>query len=124
MKLELLSQSFTIYNLQELPLEHLNKDFFFFAKTDEEISLLCPSDFVPNGYIEKNDGWKGLRIQGTLDFSLVGILSPIAALLAEEKISIFAVSTYRTDYIFIKENQLSNALLALQKKGYIVKNIS
>ncbi len=124
MELKLLSQLFCVCSLSELPLYDPNIPFYFFSKTDEEISLVCPSDFAPNQYIEKEDGWRGFRIQGALDFSLIGILSSIATILAEEKISIFAVSTYRTDYIFIKENHLSQAVLALKKKGYVIENES
>ena len=50
------------------------KDFYFIGKTDEEISLVCKTDDVPQNTIERDDGWRGFRIQGVLDFSLIGIL--------------------------------------------------
>lgn len=59
-----------------------------------------------------------MRIQGVLDFSLIGILSKILGVLAEEKIGIAAVSTFNTDYIFVKDNQLQRAAEALSKAGY------
>ena len=64
----------------------LNTEFFFIGKTDEEISLVCLTDDVPVHTTERDDGWKGFRIQGTLDFSLIGILSKLSAILAENKI--------------------------------------
>ena len=55
--------------------------------------------------IQRDDGWKAFRIQGVLDFSLIGILAKIAAALADNGISIFAVSTYNTDYVLIKSKE-------------------
>lgn len=97
------------------------KDFYFTAKTDEEISLVCQSKDVPPGVCERDDGWRGFRIEGTLDFSLIGILAKISALLAQNKIGIFAVSTYNTDYIFTKEENFKNALRILSENGYSVE---
>lgn len=65
-----------------------------------------------------DDGWKGFRIQGVLDFSLIGILSKIATILAEQDIGIFAVSTYNTDYIFMKKENFARALDVLSDAGY------
>jgi len=70
----------------------------------------------------REDGWKGFRIEGILDFSLIGILSKISAILADNKIGIFAVSTYNTDYILVKEGDLERAAQALSKAGYVVKH--
>ena len=70
--------------------------------------------------IERDDGWRGFRIQGVLDFSLIGILSKLSGILAEHKIGIFAVSTYNTDYILVKEANFNRALEALVSEGYIV----
>ena len=63
-------------------------------------------------------GWRAFRIQGTLDFSLTGILSKISRLLAGHKIGIFAVSTYNTDYILTKSGNLQKALDVLEDSGY------
>ena len=72
--------------------------------------------------IERDDGWKAFRIQGVLDFSLIGILSRISAILAENKIGIFAVSTYNTDYILVKKEKYQRALEALETAGYRVNS--
>ena len=72
----------------------------------------------PQNTIERDDGWRGFRIQGILDFSLVGILSKLSSILAENQIGIFAVSTYNTDYILVKEENFERALEILTFKGY------
>lgn len=96
----------------------LNEDFFFVGRTDEEISLVCKTSSVPGATTAREDGWKGFRIEGVLDFSLIGILSKISSVLAENKIGIFAVSTYNTDYILVKEENFGRALKALEDAGY------
>lgn len=73
------------------------------GKTGEENSLVCMTTDVPTNVTQRDDGWNAFRIQGILDFSLVGILAEIAQILAENKISIFAISTFNTDYILIKK---------------------
>ena len=95
-----------------------NSEFCFVGKTDEEISLVCPTQNVPPRVIRREDGWNAFRIEGVLDFSLVGILSEIAAVLAAQKISIFAVSTYNTDYVLTRAGDYEKALDLLQKAGY------
>ena len=98
----------------------LNTDFYFIGKTDEELSLVCKTEAVPYKTIERDDGWRGFRIQGVLDFSLIGILSKLSGILAEHKIGIFAVSTYNTDYILVKEENFDRAMEALISEGYKV----
>ena len=98
----------------------LNSDFYFIGKTDEELSLVCKTDAVPYNTIERDDGWRGFRIQGVLDFLLIGILSKLSGILAEHKIGIFAVSTYNTDYILVKEENFDRAMEALISEGYKV----
>ncbi len=98
----------------------LNSDFYFIGKTDEELSLVCKTDAVPYKTIERDDGWRGFRIQGVLDFLLIGILSELSGILAEHKIGIFAVSTYNTDYILVKEENFDRAMEALISEGYKV----
>ena len=75
---------------------------------------------MPANVIRRDDGWKGFRIQGILDFSLVGILSKIAALLAENSVPIFAVSPYNTDYVLTKAEHCEKALDALKQAGYTI----
>lgn len=91
---------------------------FFTAKTDEENFLVCLTKDVPPNATERDDGWRTFRIQGTLDFSLIGILSEISGILADNKIGIFAVSTYHTDYILTKTENFERPIQVLHDAGY------
>ena len=88
--------------------------------TDEEISLVCKTDDVPQNTIERDDGWRGFRIQGVLDFSLIGILSKLSAILAENGVGIFAISTFNTDYILVKAENFEKVPKILSDAGYDV----
>ena len=118
MELKGLPYELTVCKVKDLSDIRLDGGFFFVGKTDEELSLVCETKDCPNVTIERDDGWKGFRIEGVLDFSLIGILSKISTILAENKIGIFAVSTYNTDYILVKEENFDKALQVLGSKGY------
>ena len=118
MELEKLEHRFTICKVVDISAVDLTADFFFFARTDEEISLVCRTEDTPENTTERDDGWKGFRIVGVLDFSLIGILSKLSGILAEHGIGIFAVSTYNTDYILVKEENFEPALRVLDSEGY------
>lgn len=118
MEIKKLNQDFSVCKVTDYSLVNLNAEYSFIGKTDEEKSLVCITGDVPANVIERDDGWKGFRIQGVLDFSLVGILSEIAGILAENSISIFAISTYNTDYVLIKKENYQKALDILEHSGY------
>ena len=99
----------------------LRARWVFTGATDEERSLVCPTRLAPGNTLRREDGWRGFGIRGTLDFSLVGILSRLSSVLAAEKIGIFAVSTYNTDYVFVKKADFERALSALCREGYDVE---
>ena len=120
MELKVLDCMLTVCKVSSLDKIDLNDDIFFIGKTDEETSLVCRTEHTPDHTTVRDDGWRGFRIQGELDFSLIGILSEISTILAENKIGIFAISTYNTDYILVKEENFSRALDALSKAGYTV----
>ena len=122
MEIKALTDLFSVCKVEDATKIDLSKDFCFIAKTDEEISLVCPTENVPAVTSARDDGWRGFRIQGTLDFSLIGILAKISAILAEQRIGIFAISTYNTDYIFVKEENFAKALKSLAEHGYKVIN--
>ncbi len=94
-----------------------NKKFYSITKTDEELSIVVDEDVNIQGEIVEYN-WRAIKIVGMLDFSLIGILSKISTILAKDKISIFAISTYNTDYILVKEEKLQNAIDALKKNEY------
>ena len=123
MILEMLSADLTVCQLQSAAVIDLQKDFYFIGRTDEELSLVCRTADTPSETIVREDGWKGFRIQGQLDFSLIGILSQISGVLADAKIGIFAVSTYNTDYILVKEENFARAAAALSAAGFTVQSL-
>ena len=122
MELKRLDHELTVCKLSGVEDVDLNKEFYFIGRTDEEISLVCRTEDTPKNTIERDDGWRGFRIQGVLDFSLIGILSKISGILAENRIGIFAVSTYNTDYILVKKENFECALEVLSEAGYTVVN--
>ncbi len=120
MELKRIEYDLTVCKVQNVSDIDMTTEFFFIGKTDEELSLVCKTEDTPIDTIERDDGWKGFRIQGVLDFSLIGILSKLSGILAENKIGIFAVSTYNTDYILVKAENFEKALNVLSAKGYTV----
>ncbi len=94
-------------------------EFCSITKTPDELSVVCSEDNLPMG-AKCEKGWRVLKIQGLLDFALTGILASAAVILANQKISIFALSTFNTDYILVKEEQINNAITALQEAGHTV----
>ena len=118
MNIQRVAQHFTICKLADFSEFHPRKGFWFLAQTDEEISLVCDEADVPAQTLCRSDGWRAFRIEGTLDFSLVGILANLSALLARNGVGIFAVSTYNTDYILTKAEDYGRALEALCQAGY------
>jgi hypothetical protein len=120
MKLKIIKNEFSICKVKDIKFIDFSSEFLFVGKTDEEISIVCSIDSVPKITIERDDGWKGFRVEGQLDFSLVGILSKISNILANNSISIFALSTFNTDYIMVKECDFIKAIESLKKEGYTI----
>lgn len=120
MTLQVLAAGLSVCKVSDLSGVDLSGELYFLGKTDRELSLVCPTDRVPERTLAREDGWRALRVAGSLDFSLVGVLAGIAGILARNGISIFALSTYDTDYILTKEEQFERALTALQQAGYAV----
>lgn len=118
MKLKILDYNLSICKAASVADLDLGGEFFFIGKTDEELSVVCPTESAPINTLDRDDGWRGFRIQGELDFSLVGILSKLSAVLAENQIGLFAVSTFNTDYILVKSKNLEKAKAALEHSGY------
>ncbi len=119
MELKLLGGEFSVCKLNGPEEVDFSAPFLFIGKTDEEISLVCPTEYAPQNAAAAEHGWRGMRICGELDFSLTGILARLAGILAQNGIPIFAVSTYNTDYIFIKNDTLFHAVDCLQQAGYL-----
>lgn len=120
MVIKTIEHDFSVCKVLDYSQADLDSEYCFIGKTDEEKSLVCMTDHVPGNVTEREDGWKAFRIEGTLDFSLVGILYSISSLLAENEIGIFAISTYNTDYILTKKEDYPTALEVLSYAGYDV----
>ena len=121
LSLELLDIAFSVCKVPDYSEVNLDQPFVFTGRTDEEKSLVCPTDKVPENTIAREDGWRAFRIIGVLDFSLIGILAAITQILADEKIGIFAISTYNTDYVLTKDTDFEKAVQALKKAGYSIR---
>ena len=115
-----LEPDFSVCKVEDYSRLDLGQPFVFTGSTDEEKSLVCPTAIVPQNTVERDDGWKALRIIGVLDFSLIGILARISSILAQNRIGIFAVSTFNTDYIFVKKNDFDKSIKALEDVGFII----
>lgn len=118
LELKQLNRDFSVCKLRDLEHVDLNRDFTFIAKTDDELSLVCETQYVPPSPIAVEHGWKALKICGVLDFSLIGIIAKISGILADEDIPVFVISTYNTDYILLKDENYIKATLILQKNEY------
>lgn len=118
MEIKRIDEDFSICKIADYSFVDLEAAYCFIGKIDEEKSLVCLTKDCPPNVIAREDGWKAFRIQGVLDFSLIGILSMLSSLLAKHKISIFALSTFNTDYILIKKENDQKALDLLKSEGY------
>ncbi len=120
MEIKRIDYDFSVCKVTDYSQIDLEKEFCFTGRTDEEKSLVCITDDVPENVLECDDGWKAFRLQGILDFSLIGILSQLSTLLAENKIGIFTISTYNTDYVLTKKENFDRAIDVLKRAGYEV----
>jgi len=107
----------------EVPAWAVGKNFFTLSRTKTELSLVCEEKEVPlETHAERNR--RLLQVEGTLAFTLTGILAAITVPLAEAAISIFAVSTYDTDYVLVNDNDLENAIAVLERAGHAIQRIA
>ncbi len=121
--LTLLQEAFSVCQMapsEPIPSWATQGTFYSITKTTDELSIVCPSEEVPSG-ITCEKGWIMYRVEGPLDFGLTGVLSSIAKPLTDEKVSIFAISSYDTDYILVKESNREKSLKALTAANFIVQ---
>lgn len=123
MQLELLPMSFAVLRLdadapmpQDLP-------YTFWSRTDAEVSLVCPEVHIPTSFQSIEKGWRAFRVAGTLDFSLIGILSRLTTALAAAEVGVFVLSTFLTDYILVREGHLQQARQALLADGHEIAKL-
>ena len=117
-KIECLPQQFSICKVTDYSGIDLDRPFVFTGRTDEEKSLVCPAELVPENAGNRDDGWRAMRICGELDLSLIGILAGICRVLAANRIGIFAISTFNTDYVLVKKENFERAAESLSEAGY------
>lgn len=124
MRLRVLPHLYAICRLdpeKEVPPAVLTGPFFSITRTPVELSILCAVDKVPRGATVEAP-WKCLEVIGPLDFALTGVLSSLAAPLANAAVSIFAVSTYNTDYLLVHERDLDRAIASLRREGHLIES--
>lgn len=123
LSLTLLDQTFAIHRLRpdaKIPNLALNSPFFAITRTEDELSLVLP-DVVAIESDKSDTGWACFKVEGSLEFGLVGILAGIASALAAAGVALFALSTFDTDYVLVKREQAQVACEALLSAGYQVR---
>ena len=122
--MKLLKENYGVCRLgqgEAVPAWVMTSSFYSMTKTEDELSVVCDMALIPDDILCERD-WRVLKIEGPLDFALVGILSLISKVLADCSVSIFAVSTYDTDYILVKEKDRELAITSLKEAMYEVVN--
>ena len=118
MTLILLSIPFAVCKLRDPSLVRWDGEYAFLSKEEDQWSLVCESGCLPSNTVAVEDGWRALKVEGPLSFSLTGVLAKITAVLAQAGISVFTLSTYDTDYILIKAEKRHTAAEVLTAAGY------
>ena len=122
MRLQIIEGKFSVCKVENLRAVNFNVPWLFVGKTDVEISVVYLTADVPHATLAREDGWRALRVAEPMNFGLTGVLAGISTVLAQAGISIFAVSTFDTDYILIKGENLGLAQSALEAGGYTIEN--
>jgi|WetSurSiteA1Bulk_404760.scaffolds.fasta_scaffold39022_2 uncharacterized protein len=123
MHLTVLDNKYSIYRFpheSRLPDWIYLSEFYSVTRTSEELSVVAVQNETTGDEIMLNKDWRIIKVEGPLDFSLTGIISGISSILSSREISIFAISTYDTDYILVKQSDLNCAVKALEENGYII----
>jgi hypothetical protein len=121
LSLHLLTEMFAVNKLPqfgEIPSILSKGDMCFIFRTDEELTIVCPDYMAPNN-VQQEFGWRCFKVEGQLKLDEVGVLASITEPLAEAEVPIFVTSTFTTDYVFVREEHLVNAVHALQKAGHV-----
>jgi len=120
MKLIVLTEEMAVARLEAsdaMPAWALQAPFVAITRTPDELSIVCAASHLRPG-VRAERGWRGLRVAGTIDFAVTGVLASIAGPLADAGVSIFAISTYDTDYVLVREHALPTAIAALAAAGH------
>ena len=120
LRLRFFKGGYAVCLLRDLSRFDKTPELFFLSRTQDEISLVCAVECVPDNAVKVEGGWTLFRVEGVLDFGLIGILSAVTGLLARNNISVCAVSTFNTDYFLIKTHALPAARALFLENGYAV----
>lgn len=104
---------------ESVPSWALSGNLYSLTRTPDELSIVCDQELVPEG-VQAVRRWRSMKVEGRLDFTMVGVLSSLTSSLASAGISIFAISTYDTDYLFVRDNDLERGVAVLRKDGHHV----
>ena len=116
--LKIIDEEFCVCQVADFEAVDLSAPYVFIVSTEEEKSLVCPIRSVPENTLAREDGWRALRFEGTLEFSLIGILAHISKVLADGEIGVFAISTFNTDYILTRSECFERAVGLLRAAGF------
>jgi|SRR6476620_3056165 hypothetical protein len=122
MQLIVLPEEFAVARLEPsdaIPAWAMQGPMFSATRTRDELSIVCAAPQLPL-HVPAERGWRCLRVAGTIDFAVTGVLASIAGPLANAGVSIFAISTYDTDYVLVREHALAAAITALTTAGHDV----
>ena len=103
------------------PIQRMSGDFLAVIRTPDELTLVCAEEFAPD-QAKIEGGWRAFKVEGLLEFSMTGVLASLAQPLAQAGVSIFAISTFDTDYILVKDANLDAAVAALELAGHRVQS--
>jgi uncharacterized protein len=121
--LDLLKTVFAIVRLNPadpIPDWAAGTELLSITRTPEELSIVCNGNLVP-AEVQCQRGWRCFKVDGPLDFSLVGVLASIAGPLASAQVSIFVVATFDTDYVLVTGTNLDRAIETLEREGHVVR---
>ena len=122
--LAVLPERFAVCRLgpsEDLPAWATRAPVFSVTRTRDELSIVCPEENIPAD-TRSAKGWRALRLVGTFDFAMTGILVSVVGPLARVGVSIFSFSTYDTDYVMVLEDQLEKARKALTDRGHTIES--
>jgi hypothetical protein len=94
--------------------------FVSITRREGELSIVCADERVPAD-VRAERGWRALEVEGPIDFQMVGVLHALTGPLARAGISVFAVATFDTDVLLVREETLSRAVEALREAGYVLE---
>lgn len=121
-QLELVSGRYVVCRLAPdaaLPDDGRDTALYAAVRTEDELSVVCAAQRAPAG-VPGEGPFAALRVRGTLDFALVGVLASLTRPLADAGVSVFAISTYDTDYLLVRAEELERAVGALREAGFVV----